>query len=323
MNSHCVGRRMFYFNTVCEAVLYEYEGNPVSILQGCEEILSQVQKRLNIFDPSSELSLLNADYKPECPVPVSHELYMFLRRILLFSADCGGSYDPTVGPLVRLWNITAQSPKIPDEAEIRKVKEVCGFDKLVFKDIEQSITFLASGMEIDAGGAGKGYGAELIAAYLKKKGVCSASVNLGGNLYLLGQRITGQEREDWKVGIQSPWKDRGRSLGTLSVRDVGVATSAGYERYFEMNGKKYHHIVDPRTGWPAENELESVTIVSDLAIMTDLVSTAFFVLGLEKGDCLARKLRNNMFLEYVAVTHRGIEVSEGIKCRFQKNNSLI
>lgn len=322
MKNSCVGRRMFYYNTVCEIILYEYMGNGAEILDGCENVMRAVQKRLNIYDPDSELSHLNHDYTANIPYRVSHELYAILREMMLFSELSAGSYDPTVGPLIRLWNFTSESPKIPGEQEIAETMERCGYKKLRLCDEKETVTFYAEGMEIDAGGAGKGYAAELAADFLRASGVTSASINFGGNLYLLGgyQEEKGALRP-WKIGVQKPWEKKGEILGTLLLQDRGVATSAGYERYFEQSGDIYHHILDPASGRPVQTDLVSVTVVSDSALVTDLMSTAFFVLGLKEGERAAEKMRKSFYLEYIAVTKKEISLSDGIRDHFQKKTA--
>lgn len=134
---------------------------------------------------------------------------------------------------------------------------------------------------------------------------------------LLGNKWENRKEEaGWKVGIQKPWAKRGESLGILLLKDLGTATSAGYERYFQAGGRCFGHILNPTDGMPAESGLQSVTIISDSPLMTDLMSTAFFVLGQEKGDALAKEVRRYVLLEYVAVSEDGISLSEGARYIF-------
>ena len=125
-----------------------------------------------------------------------------------------------------------------------------------------------------------------------------------------------KEEAGWKVGVQKPWAKRGESLGILLLKDLGTATSAGYERYFQAGGRRFGHILNPADGMPAESGLQSVTIISDSPLMTDLMSTAFFVLGQEKGDAVAKEVRKYVLLEYVAVSEDGISLSESARYIF-------
>lgn len=307
-----IGRRMFLYNTICEVVLYDVpEQNDTlkqagEILNECEEISRGVQKMLNVFEEESELSQLNHNYRAGEWYGLSKELFSFLKEVLEFSKLSEGAYDPTVGRLMKLWDFRAKQPKIPPIEEIQAALSVTGYDKLLLDEDRQAICLEKEGMLLDAGGAGKGYALELVANCLCRWKVGCASLNYGGNLYVLGEGL--------KVGIQAPWKERGSSFGTVFLKNQAIATSAGYDRYFEIDKKKYQHILHPQTGYPVENNLLSVSIVSDSPLISDLLSTAFFVAGTEKGEKIAKKLRERgREAEYVLVEEEGVRASEGLK----------
>lgn len=307
-----VGRRMFLYNTVCEVILYNYSKDATGLLDECERSSLTVQNMLNRYDEQSELSMLNRNYRPGVPYPLSEELFVLLQAVWRFSGLCQGAFDATVGNLVRLWDFTAKDPAAPKERQVKEALARCGYQKVSFREEDHSVIIRIPGMEIDGGGFGKGYAVGQVLNVLRKAGVSSALINYGGNLFLLGENPeTGNG--GWKVGIQAPWKEKGNYLTSLYFSDLGIATSAGYERYFRQEGKTYWHILDPVSGMPADTGIKSVSIISDNPLVTDLMSTAFFVLGQEKGEEVAGRLRDYVVLEYVAATEEKLILSEGAK----------
>lgn len=308
-----VGRRMFLYNTVCEVVLYDYSGDVTGVLDACEQRSLDIQNMLNRYDNRSELSRLNQNYCPKVPYPLSKELFFLLQSVWRFSRLCDGAFDATVGKLVGLWDFTAEDPAVPREKEIESSLAACGYQKVDFWEADYSVIIQVPGMEIDGGGFGKGYAIGQVLQVLQKAGVSSALINYGGNMFLLGENPEGAGKEGWRVGIQAPWEEKGKCLASLRFSNLGIATSAGYERYFRKEGKAYWHILDPVRGRPADTGIKSVSIISDNPLITDLMSTAFFVLGLEKGEEVARRLRDYVVLEYVAQTEEKLILSEGAK----------
>ncbi len=315
--SGTVTRRFFLYNTACEVSLCHYEGDATRTLDECEQIAHEVQKRLDVFDPASELSRLNDGYIPARPYRISEPLFLFLRELASFSQQSFGAYDATLGALMSLWRFTAADPAVPTQEAIEDALFHTGYKYLAFDAEACAVTVLRPGIRLDAGGAGKGYAVSLVAEHLRSCAVQSASVNFGGNLYVLGERrAPGQSARPWKIAIQAPWRPKGENIGHVSLADLGIATSGGYERHFTLDGKVYHHILNPATGYPVQNEIQSISIVSDRPLMTDLMSTAFFVLGPERGDELARALRADMTLEYVLIKEHEVLVSAGLMKRY-------
>lgn len=317
-----IGRRFYLYNTVCEVVLYTYKDNPHELLNECENISIKVEEMLNLYSPDSELSLMNKNYQVGIPYSVSKELYTLLKKMDDFARISQGAFDYTIGPLVHLWDFTSNNPKIPNDSDIHKALSKVGYDLIKYED-DCSLNFSASNMVIDAGGSGKGYAVGMVREYLLKKEVKSASINFGGNLCVIGKReLKTKEHQAWKIGIQKPWLKRGESLGYLILEDLSIATSGGYDRFFKKNEKLYQHILNPKTGYPIDSDLLSISIVCDVPIMTDLVSTAFFVLGINKGAELLKKLRENMYIEFIAVTENGIFASKGVESNFKSANDI-
>ena len=184
-----------------------------------------------------------------------------------------GCFDITVYPLVRAWGFYSGETRVPTNSEISALLALVGSDKLTYDG--KTLTFQVSDMAIDLGGIAKGYASNKVAGILSEKGVDSAIISLGGNVHALGTKPDGSL---WKVAIQDP-EDLSSYIGIVEVRDKAVVTSGGYQRFFEEDGVRYHHILDPKTGYPAENGLISVSVVCDDGLLADGLSTALFVMG--------------------------------------------
>lgn len=242
--------------------------------------MHRLEAILSTWRPDSELSLLNAASGGE-PVRVSSEIFELLAESYLFSELTGGAFDVTARPLVRLWGFQREAgdtlAATPSDQEIEAARGRVGWRNIVFNMHDSTVT-LTGGVTIDVAGIGKGYAVDRCASVLIEHGVKSALVNLGGNMYAIG-RPPG--RKGWAIGIRDPESPR-EIVGTLLVEDEGVATSADYENFVVIGGRRYGHIIDPRSGRPAEDVL-SVTAIAASAAAADALSTGLFVLGFEMG----------------------------------------
>lgn len=306
-----VGRCFFLYNTVCQIVIYAGPDDATALLDAAQDAAQEVQRLLDRYDPSSELARLNTCARPGVPYPLSPTLFTFFQTLQNLHIATGGVFDPTVAELVRLWAFKAEHPRIPAPTQIGKALTHTGFSRLHLNGATHSITLPAEGMALDFGGAGKGYAAACIAAALKAGGVTCAAIDLGGSLCLLGDG-PGEDRA-WEVNIQRPWSPRGESIGTLRLQGGAVSTSGAYERYFKLENTIYHHILDPRTGWPAQSDLQGVTAVSPDPLLADVASTALFIAGRDGAARLAGRLRTIAPLEYLLVTEKETILSEGLQ----------
>ena len=202
---------------------------------------------------------------------VSEETAALLRRALEIAAETNGAYDPTVYPLMRAWGFTDGNYRVPADAELDALLQTTGWTEV---SVDGTTTSLPEGFALDLGGIGKGYAAGRCKEILKAHGVTSALLSLGGNVSALGSKPDGTA---WTVAIEDP--DGGDYLGTVQIADQCVVTSGGYQRYFEQDGVRYWHILDPETGKPARSGMKSVTIVSADDTLADALSTALFVMG--------------------------------------------
>jgi thiamine biosynthesis lipoprotein len=257
--------------------------------------LSEIERMMSANLADSEVSRINRA-AGIAPVPISPELFTVLERALYFAEASGGAFDPTVGPLVSLWGIGGDNPKVPGKEEIEAALALVNWKELELSGGSgQAMAFLKRrGMALDLGAIAKGFAADELVKILREAGTKSAIIDLGGNIYVYGTRprtrsfLSGAGKTTkWRIGIQNPLDDRGAYTGYLQLNEASVVTSGIYERFFTENGKRYHHILDTRTGFPVENGLLAVTITAPSSMDADALSTAVFALGPEKGGALA------------------------------------
>lgn len=244
-------------------------------------------ENLTSFHKSSDLTRLNTS-SGEGLHKVDPELVDVIIRSLEFSALSNGAFDPTIGPVAQLWNFSGESgPRLPAAEEIGKALLLIGWEQVVVDKNDHSVSLPKQGMALDLGAIAKGYAIDRAAQKLRSLGVKAALINAGGDIVVYGAKEPGKP---WKIGVQDP-RNPGGVIAVAELTDKAMVTSGDYERFFEEDGKRYHHILDPGTGYPAE-ALQSVTIVADDGVTADALSTAVFVLGKEKGIALVDSLSN-------------------------------
>ncbi|AJH00571.1 thiamine biosynthesis protein ApbE [Clostridium beijerinckii] len=298
MESFCMGtiisQKVYGENAKVAAIEVEYE-------------MKRLEGLMSFFLESSEVSKLNRA-AGQYEVELSDEVLFVLNKAKHYSEICKGSFDITLAPLARLWGIFTSSEKIPLQEEINEALKLTGHNYLSINNELKTSKLEKSGQCVDLGAIAKGYAADRAIEIYKQYGVESAFVNLGGNVAVLGNKPNG---DSFRVGIQNPLLQRGQCLGAVNAANKTVVTSGDYVRYFEKDNKKYHHILDPRTGYPAESSLMSTTIVSKESIAADALSTAIFILGLEAGIKLIDSQED---MEAIFITKdKEIYVTKGLK----------
>ena len=244
---------------------------------------------------------------------LSEDTKDIVSEALKINKTTNGAFDISIYPLMVKWGFTTQKYNVPSKSEISKLLKNVDSSKIEFDEKSSSIK-LGKNMKIDLGGIAKGYTSSRVMQIFKDCGVTSGLVSLGGNVQALGTKTDGT---DWQIAIENPDKSSDY-IGVVSVKDKAVITSGGYERYFEKNGKTYHHILDPKTGYPAESGLKSVTIVSDNGTLADALSTSLFVMGKEKALDYWREHKNEF--DTVLVEDDGnITITDGLKKVFKSN----
>ncbi len=290
------------------------------------EATEQIQKELERLEKEylswrieeSQVALINCQAGQSEGVSVEAELYNYLEEVWKISKESEGALDVTVGQITRLWNLDEwagqenkwQEYPVPDKLKLEKMLEATGFENVT---LDEGSIMLPQGFYLDLGAVGKGIACDRISNYLKNKAeIHGAVISVGGSVVTYGSKPDGSS---WNVAIMHP-REKGAYLGTLSLQgEWYVSTSGDYERYVEKDGQRYHHIMDPQTGYPADSGLCSVTILSDSGLLSDALSTACFVLGPEEGLQLAEKMEVEALM---VTTELEILMTDGMRRYFKE-----
>lgn len=261
--------------------------------------------RLSVFQPESELSLLNAS--AGCTsVAVSADTYFLLLESRRYSALSDGAFSITTCVLSALWSIHARCGTVPSRAEVEHALTLVNDQDILLDEEEQTVGLRQFGQSVDLGAIAKGYASNEVRRILLEGGVTDALINLGGTVWVIGSAKN--------VGIQHPDRLTGIAMGRISLANACAVTSGDYERYYEVDGTRYHHIVDPRNGYPSKSGLRSVTLIGENALALDALSTAVFVLGAEAGMPLIQQAG----AEAVFVTDEmNVYCSDGLRGNFE------
>lgn len=221
-------------------------------------------------------------------VPLSKDLYNLIQKGLYYCRLSEGGFDITIEPLSSLWDFKSDKKEVPDSGQIHKILDDIDYKRVQLT--EQRVNFLCPGIGIDLGGIAKGYIADCLKSFLLDSGVESGIISLGGNVLCIGAKTDG---ESFNIGIQQPFAMRNETAMSVGVKDLSVVSSGIYERYFETeDGKLYHHILNPKTGYPYENGIYGVTIISKKSVDGDGLSTTCFALGVERGLELINSMKD-------------------------------
>jgi len=277
-----ISRTGLEIGTVVSITLYGTEDE--SIMDGAFKILKEIDKDFSLSIESSTLNSINQNAS-FAPVEINDDIAQVIKNSLYYSEISNGLFDISIEPLVSLWGIGSENARVPSEDEIVSALTTVNYKNIILDG--NTIFFDSESTKLDLGAIAKGYAADKIVNYLKVNGINRAIISLGGNVYALG---TKSEDSTWRIGIQNPNEDRGDIIGSLSVSDKSVVTSGLYERYFEENGVRYHHILNTEDGYPVVNEVLGVSIISDKSIDGDALSTITFILGVDEGMKLIESL---------------------------------
>lgn len=290
----------FAMDTAMDFTVY----GDAALLDEAETLIGSLEEQVSVTDEHSDIYAIDHTGSGS----LSGNAAELMEQALELCRRTGGALDISVYPIVRAWGFTTGSYQIPDEETIQSLLPLVDYTQIQY-DAATGVVTLPEGMEIDLGSVAKGYAGQLAAQMLRNSGVESALLNLGGNVQTVGTKPDGSP---WQIGIKDPQGED--AMMVLSVEDQAVVTSGGYERYFEQDGQTYWHVMDPSTGHPADSGLISVTIVGDEGVVCDGLSTALFVMGLEKAADLWAQ---SCDFEAVFVTASGeVYITEGLRDRF-------
>lgn len=275
-----------------------------------DDCLDQFEKQVSVRVYDSEIAKCNRMYAVDGFYYLSDDVLNDLAREMEIYKSSKGAFSPCIRPISDLWGIEDGNQTVPDDKTIRKTLQYCNPEDIELK--EGGVVFHSANMALDFGAAGKGIAGDKVYRILEKSDLTGAVVSIGGTIVVYGSKGTDKE---WHVGIQDPRGENGSPFAVLDIEGgYIVSTSGDYEKYFEQDGKRYHHIFDPATGYPADSGLMSVSIISKDGFLSDALSTACFVMGLENGMKYARE--QNVEAIFVT-TDQKVYVTKGIRKNFR------
>lgn len=285
---------LFAMDTYITVTVYgEDTGKAETALSQAADMFMRLERLWSVTDRDSDIYALNQSSGQ--PVVMSDETVQLVSFALQMAEETGGSLEPTLYPVLTAWGFTTETNRVPSAAEISTLLEAVDYTQV---RLEGNSVCLADGMRLDLGAVGKGYAGDLVSRVLKENGIESALLDIGGNIQAVGSKPDGSP---WRLGLRNPFD--GGNLGVLEVSNLAVVTSGNYERYFVgEDGKRYGHIIDPATGYPVENGLASVTVISEEGRLCDALSTSLFVMGLEDASDYWRQHKN---FEMILITVDG------------------
>ena len=308
--------------TFAEVSIYSHDEKTAGkAIEGALDEMERMDRIMSNYKNDSELSKVNKK-AAKSPVPCNTELLDVIEQSQYYSELSGGAFDITVSPIVALWGFFREKGHVPPDKEIEKLLPAVSYKNIVVKKNAETkksgtVFFKDIKTQIDLGAIGKGYAVDKALEIIKKCGIDNGCINLGGNIYVLG---TPPGKNAWKIGVQHP-RNSGEILGYLELKNEATATSGDYERFFEFNGKRYSHIINPQTGRPVSGTL-ATTIVAPTGTEVDALSTIVFVLGREKGLELIKKIPNaDAMIAYEEKDGKiAMDMTQGFKDKFKKTN---
>lgn len=279
-------RQEFAMDTV---ITLKAKGRNTEIaLEAAVNEIHRIDRLMNAYNEESEIHKINS---APCgtKVAVSDEVFDLIALAKDISEKTDGAFDISVKPLSDLWNINSDNPTVPSEKEIQDTLKSVDYRNIILNSENKTVTLAHENMSIALGGIAKGYTADKIAEIFKKYKIKSGLADLGGNIYAIGKKSSTSE---WKIGIQTPFKPRGEYFKICSVSDTSVVTSGAYERYFKKDGKIYHHILNPKNGYPSESGIQSATVICPNSAVADALSTAVYAAGTDKAEKFLKNFDN-------------------------------
>ncbi len=277
--------------------------------------IDHIGNLINYYSDTSELSAINRNAGIS-ETKVSPETFGIIEEAIYVADSSEGSFDPTIGPIIKLWDFADK--KMPSETEVRHALPLVNWRDIIMDRKTLTVMLRKKGMMLDLGGIAKGYAADIAVACLIKQGISSGLVSIAGDIRTFGLK---PDNSPWTIGIKNPRQTtcRDEIIAKIRLTEKAISTSGDYERYFIAEGKRYHHLLDPKTGFPAAT-CRSVSVVADKAVYTDAFSTAIFVLGPDKGMKLAEDLgMDALIIDSNGTTHS----TDGLKGKltFEKSSS--
>ena len=280
-------------DTVC--TIHAGGDKPDAAVTAAFDRISEIADAADYYSDSSEVSKINKAVAGEA-IEVSDDIFNILKTALEVCRDSEGAFDITIAPVKDLWNFQSGDHEPPTDTQITAALSSVGYLKLTLNAENKTVTKSDSNVKIDLGGAAKGYAADCVREVLRGYDIKYAIIDLGGNICVMGKNPS-QPDGNWNVGIQKPFSSSGELSQTIRVKETSVVTSGIYQRYFSWNGRLYHHILDPSSGYPSDNGMSSASIITDSALTADCLATACMVLSPIKADSLVQKYNARLIYE--------------------------
>lgn len=307
-------RKEFMLGTY--VALHIYDEGKEEVLDLAIERIQELEDKLSMNDADSEIYAINQAAGQEA-VQVSEDIFPLIMKSAEYSETNQDGFDYTIGPIVDLWRIGYNDARKPSQEEIDAVLPLVDEQAVEINEEERTVFLEKEGMSMDLGAIAKGFITDEIIKLYEEEGVTTGSVDLGGNVVIRGDSPSRPEG-GWNVGVQDPFSERGGIAGFLNLKNQSIVTSGIYERYLEVDGEQYHHLLSPETGYPFDNEIAGVTIISDFSTDGDALSTAVFSLGLEGG---LDYVNSEEGIEAIFVTkEKDLYTSDGVTEKFNLSN---
>jgi thiamine biosynthesis lipoprotein len=291
-------RHNFYFDTVCSIAIYDMadmsEDKANAAIDEAFKLCSRYESLLSRTKEGTDIYRINN--AQGAPVECDPETVEVIRKGLYYSEMSGGVFDITIGKVTDLWDFHAEEPEVPAEDELREACDTVGWEKVQIEG--NTVTLTDPRTHLDLGGIAKGFIADRVGEDLEKNGVTSAYISLGGNVACIGGKPGDGTETPFRIGVEKPYSNQSEIVGVVEAKDETVVTSGVYQRYFDADGTRYHHILNAETGYPAQTDIVGVTIrdAKGKSADCDALATIYLILGSEKAMQLAEESGGEIFM---------------------------
>lgn len=304
-------RHLYLMDTLIEVAFYGPHGGKAT--DALEVRLKEWEENTSLYRLDGDIGRLNASAGEPQSVSLHPEVFGLLVQAKELSLKSEGLFDPTIAPLTLLWNVGGQEAHLPNGQAVESACALVDVHDLVLDGQGSSARLLRRGQAVDLGGIAKGAASRIVYSVMEEYGVKNGYVSLGGNLVVQGRHPRGR---DFLFGVRSPWGGEADSFASVSLSGQTMATAGDYIRYFEEDGKHYAHIIDPRTGYPAQSDLCSVSVIASDGAFADFLSTTLFIAGKE---AVLSQLGEPSFLLIAVDREKNVYASAGLQGRLQPN----
>ncbi|ANK59630.1 FAD:protein FMN transferase [Loigolactobacillus backii] len=305
----------FIMGTICTLSIYN-KGKKAVLDKGFARI-HKSDNQASLTKKNTELDKINQNAGIR-PVKVSADMWPMVEKAMYYSKNSAGAFDMSIGAITNLWKIGLPGARVPSRGEIDQALPLVDYHDVQLNARKRTVYLTKKGMRLDFGGIAKGYIADQVREVFKKNGITTAVINLGGNIVVMGHSPVGKDKP-WNVGVQNPLAARGKALGVIPEKNVSIVTAGIYEQYLKVNGHRYIYLMDMNTGYPYENNLAGVTIVSPKSVDGDALSNAAFNKGVKGGLAYINNKHKQNIQAIFVTKDKQIYLTNGLKKKFKLN----